>query len=75
MNGSENVLRRQSVYAKANQFKRTRKSTRQLKTILDRVIRDIRRKTVTPDAEFKNCLNLVNGFTIRKRVIKTNFIP
>ena len=43
------TLRQQGRYAHARQFKRARRCTRQLKTLLGRVVRDIRRRTVTID--------------------------
>ena len=52
------VLRTQSGYAKANQFKRARKATKQLKTFLGRVLRDIKRKMTAPDMELQKLLDL-----------------
>ena len=52
------VLRSQSGYAKANQFKRARKATKQLKTFLGRVLRDIKRKMTAPDMELQKLLDL-----------------
>ena len=40
------TLRQQGRYAHARQFKRARRCTRQLKTLLGRVVRDIRRQAV-----------------------------
>lgn len=64
------VLRSQSGYAKANQFKRARKATKQLKTFLGRVVRDIERKIATPDAELQNLLALGNRFLSQKKTDK-----
>ena len=52
------VLRSQSGYAKASQFKQARKATKQLKTFLGRVVRDIERKAILPDAELQKLLEL-----------------
>ena len=52
------VLRSQSGYAKANQFKRARKATKQLKTFLGRVLRDVKRKMTAPDMELQKLLDL-----------------
>ncbi len=38
------ILKQQGRYGHAKQFKRARRCTRQLKTLLGRVVRDIRRK-------------------------------
>ncbi len=64
------VLRSQSGYAKANQFKRARKSTRQLKTFLGRVVRDIERKITTPDTELQHLLELGKRLLTQKRTDK-----
>ncbi|HZJ08475.1 MAG TPA: IS5 family transposase, partial [Trueperaceae bacterium] len=45
------ALKQQSRYAHAQQFKRAGKSTRKLKTILGRVIRDVERKASDPSQE------------------------
>ena len=64
------VLHSQSGYAKANQYKRARKSTGQLKTFLGRVVRDIERKITTPDAELQHLLELGNRLLTQKRTDK-----
>ncbi len=64
------VLRSQSGYAKANQFKRARKATKQLKTFLGRVVRDIERKMGTPDAELQKLLELGNRLLSQKKTDK-----
>ena len=48
----------QARYSHAKQFKRAAKERRKLKTYLDRVLRDIRRKAKKPDAELKEYLEL-----------------
>ena len=45
-------------YAHAKQFKRMRKTLRQMRTWLGRVLRDIRRKMPTPDAKWTRLLEL-----------------
>lgn len=67
---SKKILRRQSGYAKANQFRRARKSTKQLQTILGRVIRDIERKCSTPNVELHRLLTLANRLFLQKRTDK-----
>ena len=47
------LLKQQSRYAHARQFKRARNCTRQLKSRLGRVVRDIRRKATTLDGDLK----------------------
>lgn len=47
----KNLLTQQSRYAHAKQFRRARRCTRKLHTILGRVIRDIERKCEQPSAE------------------------
>src|SRR5680860_1130075 len=49
-------LKQQSRYAHAKQFKRAGKSTKKLKTILGRVIRDVERKAVNPSRELSELL-------------------
>jgi transposase, IS5 family len=50
------ILRQQGRYGHARQFKRARKCTRQLKTLLGRVVRDIRRKAEVIDEELETFL-------------------
>ncbi len=55
---AKKALSRQSGYARARQFKRARKMTRQLKTYLGRVQRDIERKTSCKDKQLQQLLDL-----------------
>ncbi len=64
------VLRARSGCAKANQFKRARKATRQLKAFLGRVVRDIERKITTPDTELQQLLELGKHFFSQKKTDK-----
>jgi transposase IS4 family protein len=64
------VLRSQSGYAKASQFKRARKATKQLKTFLGRVVRDIERKITAPDIELQHLLEMGNQLLAQKRTDK-----
>lgn len=43
------LLKKHAGYAHAKQYQRARKATRKLRTILGRLVRDIRRKCETPD--------------------------
>ena len=52
------TLRRQSGYAKAQQFDRARRQTKKLKTILGRVTRDIQRKEPEPSPKLQELLGL-----------------
>lgn len=47
---------KQSGYAHAKQFKRSRKATKKLKVFLGRVMRDIERKCINPDPELDRLL-------------------
>jgi IS5 family transposase len=49
---------KQSRYAHARQMKRARSCTRKLKTYLGRVIRDIERKCLAPDAELQSLIEI-----------------
>jgi len=49
-------LKQQSRYAHAKQFKRAGKSTKKLKTILGRVIRDVEREAIEPSRELSELL-------------------
>jgi IS5 family transposase len=55
---AKKALSRQSGYARARQFKRARKMTRQLKTYLGRVQRDIERKAAYKDEQLQGLLDL-----------------
>lgn len=50
------TLARQQRYAGAQQFRRARRMTKRLHTLLGRVVRDIERKSATPDAELAGLL-------------------
>ena len=52
------LLFQQSRYAHAKQFRRARRETRKLRTILGRVIRDIERKAPQPNDELASLLKL-----------------
>jgi transposase, IS5 family len=58
---------KQSKYAHAKQFKRSRKAIRKLRTQLGRVIRDIERKCGKPGEKLKNLLLLGNRLYLQKR--------
>jgi IS5 family transposase len=55
---SKELLAQQSRYAHARQIKRAKKCTRQLRTYLGRVIRDIKRKCPNPAQELAQLLNV-----------------
>lgn len=61
------ALLMQSRYAHAKQFKRARRETRRLRTILGRVIRDVQRKVVDPSPELKELLALSIRLQQQKR--------
>jgi len=61
------ALRRQSGYAKAQQFDRARRETRKLKTILGRVARDIKRKDKEPTPKMEELLVLSERLLLQKR--------
>ena len=63
-------LSRQSGYARARQFRRAKKMTRQLKTFLGRVHRDIERKTVGPDNELQQLLGLSSRLQAQQKESK-----
>lgn len=58
---------KQSRYRAARQLKRARKHTRQLRTYLGRVIRDIERKLPQPDAQMAALLNRAKQIQQQKR--------
>ena len=64
---SKQLILKQSRYAHAKQMKRARRSTRQLKTYLGRVIRDIQRKYPEPDLELSNLLETSNRILAQQR--------
>ena len=49
-------MKQQGRYAHARQYKRSRRVTKQLKTLLGRIVRDILRKAVTVDEELRRYL-------------------
>lgn len=57
---SKQTLCQQSRYAHARQMKRAKRCTRQLRTWLGRVIRDIERKYPNPDLGLEYLLNVAN---------------
>lgn len=61
------ILSRQNGYARAQQFKRARKMTRQLKTYLGRVHRDIERKSQELDEELQYLLGLSNRLQMQEK--------
>ena len=61
------LLTRQSRYASVRQFRRARRCTSKLRTILGRVIRDIERKVDHPSAETEELLALANRLYLQKR--------
>ena len=64
---AKQALSRQSSYARAQQFKRARKMTRQLKTYLGRVQRDIERKAANRDIELQHLLELSRRLQAQER--------
>ena len=61
------LLTQQSRYAGARQFRRARRCTRKLHTILGRVIRDIERKCAHPSIETEELLTLAERLYLQKR--------
>lgn len=61
------LLAQQSRYAHAKQFKRARRCTRKLGTILGRVIRDIERKSPDPSGETGDLLALAKRLHLQRR--------
>ena len=64
---SKKLVLKQSRYAHAKQMKRAMRSTRQLKTYLGRVIRDIQRKYPAPDLELSKLLESSNRIFTQQR--------
>ena len=64
---AKRALRRQSGYAKAQQFDRARRETRKVKTILGRVVRDIQRKALEPTPQLAELLALSERLLQQKR--------
>lgn len=67
---SKRALAKQGRYAHARQMKRARKMTRQLKTYLGRVYRDIERNVVEPDDELKELLARANKLLLQQKESK-----
>lgn len=63
----KHLLTRQSRYASARQFRRARRCTTKLRTILGRVTRDIERKSNKPTAETEELLALANRLYLQQR--------
>jgi IS5 family transposase len=61
------LLARQSRYAHAKQWRRARRCTRKLRTILGRVIRDIERKLPDPGEEMGDLLALASRLHVQER--------
>ena len=61
------ILRQQGRYGHARQFKRARRCTRQLKTLLGRVVRDIHRKAPVIDPELAKFLGRADQLLSQKR--------
>ncbi len=61
------MLRQQGRYGHARQFKRAKRCTRQLKTLLGRVIRDIRRKARVMDEELETFLGRADRLLSQQR--------
>jgi IS5 family transposase len=67
---AKGLLVQQGRYAHARQGRRAQKCTRQLKTILGRVIRDIERKQPNPDKELRDLLAIALRIFEQKRTDK-----
>ncbi len=61
------ILRQQGRYGHARQFKRAKRCTRQLRTLLGRVVRDIRRKAEVVDAELETFLHRADRLLSQRR--------
>jgi len=61
------MLRQQGRYGHARQFKRAKRCTRQLKTLLGRVVRDIRRKAEVMDEELERFLGRADRLLSQRR--------
>ena len=70
MRVGKKLLFQQSRYAHAKQFKRARRATRKLRTILGRVLRDIERKAPQPSEEMAELLALGQRLYQQKRTDK-----
>ena len=67
---SRQSLIKQSRYAHAKQFKRASKQTKQLKTYLGRVYRDIQRKAEHPDEQLEHLLQLAERLLKQEKTSK-----
>ena len=63
---AKRALRRQSGYARAQQFVRARRETKKLKTMLGRVVRDLRRKCTEPAATLAALLKLADRLLVQQ---------
>ncbi len=61
------LLAQQSRYAHAKQWRRARRCTRELRTILGRVVRDIERKSADPGERLGDLLALAKRLHLQKR--------
>lgn len=61
------ALAKQAGYAHAQQFKRAAKQTRSLKTFLNRVVRDIRRKCAEPTGRLAELLTLADRLLAQEK--------
>ena len=64
---SQKLVLKQSRYAHAKQMKRAKRCTRQLRTYLGRVIRDIQRKCQAPDLELSKLLETSSRILTQRR--------
>ena len=64
---SKKVFLKQGRYASAGQYKRAKKETKKLKTILGCVIRDILRKCSKPEGRFAKALQIAQDIFNQKR--------
>lgn len=64
---AKRALRRQSGYARAQQFVRARRETKKLKTMLGRVVRDIRRQVAEPAKKLAALLTLADRLLAQQR--------
>jgi IS5 family transposase len=64
---AKKALRKQGRYAHAKQMKRSARMTRQLKTYLGRVFRDIQRKSVAPDEGLVYLLQLAEKLLAQEK--------
>ena len=64
------LLKQQGRYAHANQFKRSRRCTKTLHTLLGRVVRDIKRKAIDIDPQLQQYLSLTEKLLSQTRKSK-----